>query len=426
MKRLFATEHPLTTDRDISSAGFWRKPFADRDETFAWLRANAPVSWHRPLEDPVLTPEMHGEAGFWAVTRAADLQYVSQHQELFSSAMPAASLRPGNPSLPQARTFLSMDPPEHTRYRQIMSAAFTPRAVARLSEKINERAEQIVGAVVGAGEIDFVEDVSAKLPMLTIADMVGVPDDLTAEFARAGDNFVNASTVDPTLPEGVTDPITYILEQLTVLREIGLDLVRHRRARPGDDIATALAQAEFDGRRLNDDEITMVMLLLSVAGNDTTKQTTSWTVLSLDRTPVQKAWLLEDLEGRLAQSIEEFVRHASPVIEFPRMATQDTEIGGQQITAGDKVALFYCSGNRDESVFPDPHRFDLTRPRTPHVGFGGGGVHFCLGNGVAKAQLRALFAQILTKLPRLEITEEPVLLRSEFINGITQLPANTR
>jgi len=420
LTQVFATEHPLTTDKDISSFDFWRQPFRQRDVTFGWLRANAPVSWHKPLEHDGLPPEVHREAGFWAVTRAEDIKRVSQDHETFSSAIGGVMLNPRNPSIIVPPTFLAMDPPEQTRYRKIMSAAFTPRAVAKLIDKIDERARQITKRVVGAGDIDFVTEVSAKLPMLTVADMVGVPESLVETFAHAGDNVVGLR--DPgILPPGTT-PLAYGIEQLGVLQGIGLELVRHRRKHPAEDIATALATAEFDGKRLTDAEIGAVMLLLSVAGNDTTKQTTTWTALSLDHHPDQRAWLQEDFDGRIMGAIEEFVRHASPVIEFARTATQDVELGGQQIAAGDKVVIFYCSGNRDETVFPDPHRFDLTRPRTGHVGFGGGGVHFCLGSGIAKAQLRALFREILANLPDMQVTGEPEYLYSDFINGIKRLP----
>jgi cytochrome P450 len=417
---VFATEHPLTTDKDISSEAFWHRTFPERDETFCWLRKNAPVSWHKPLEDPELPPEVHGEAGFWAVVRAADIQYVSQNNELFSSEIGSVMVRPRHPDFMPPPTFLEMDPPRHTRFRQIMSAGFTPKSVARLTGKINQRAAQIVDRVVGAGKIDFVTEVAAKLPMLTIADMIGVPDSLSETFAQAGDNFIGAR--DPEiLPPGV-QPNDFVLQQMGVLRQIGVDLVNHRRQHPSSDIATALANAELDGSKLTDEDITSVMLLLSVAGNDTTKQTTTSTVISLDRNPGQRAWLMEDFDGRIAGSIEEFIRHASPVIEFIRTATQDTELAGQQITKGDKVTIFYCSGNRDESLFPDPHRFSLARPPRPaHVAFGGGGVHFCLGNGIAKAQLRALFSNILTKLSSMEVGE-PEYLYSEFINGVRHLP----
>ncbi len=422
---LFATDHPCTVDEDISSTTFWAKPFDERELTFARLRRDAPVSWHVPLEDPRLPPQVHRERGFWAVTRAADIQHVSQHHDVFSSAFGGISFRPANPEiLPQSPLFIEMDPPEHTRYRQIMSAAFTPKAVRALSEKIETRAAQIVEAVVGTGDINIVADISAKLPMLTIADMVGVPEDLTATFARAGDDFLAAVGGEQRAPAGV-DPLVFIQEQMQTLAAIGIELVQHRRTHPAEDIATALAQARIDGRELGPEQIASMMLLLSTAGNDTTKQTTSWTLLRLSQHPDQWAWLREDFDARIGGAIEEFIRHACPVIQFARTATKDVELGGQQITAGDKVVLFYCSGNRDETVFAEPRRFDLSRPRTAHVGFGGGGVHYCLGNGVAKAQLRALFANILDKLPHLRVTGAPSFMQSELINGITALPART-
>jgi cytochrome P450 len=251
---------------------------------------------------------------------------------------------------------------------------------------------------------------------------VGVPEALVEDFARAGDNF-EAAYDDAVRPADMT-PAEFQLEQLGILSQIGIDLVHHRRKHPDDDIATALANAELNGAPLTDDQITSVMLLLSIAGNDTTKQTTSWTAYNLDRNPEQKAWLQEDFEGRIWSAIDEFVRHASPVINFLRTATCDVELGGQQISEGDRVALFYCSGNRDESVFSDPHTFNLSRGGlATHVGFGGGGVHYCLGNNVARVQMRSLFREIFDKLPGLEITGEPDLLFSDFINGIKHLPA---
>ncbi|MHC5794835.1 cytochrome P450 [Lacisediminihabitans sp. FW035] len=420
MTTVYATRHDSTTTEDISSVQFWGKTFEQRDETFARLRRDNPVSWHVPLETPEMPAEVHGESGFWAVTLAEDIRYVSENNELFGSGEPGSvGLRPQHPALIQPPTFLSMDPPFHTRYRQIMSRAFTPKAVGVLSEKISRRAGEIVDRVVGGGEFDFVAEVSSKLPMLTVADMVGVPESLVREFAEAGDRFIGAR--DPEMmPPGV-NPMEFVMQQLGILQQIGVDLVAHRRQHPANDIATALAGANFDGAPLTDDEIGAVMLLLSVAGNDTTKQTTSRTVVALDRNPDQKAWLTEDFDGRIAGSIEEFVRYASPVIEFARTARQDIELRGQHIVEGDKVVVFYASGNRDEREFENPHSFDLTRGRSAHVGFGGGGIHFCLGNGVAKAQLRALFSEILEKLPAIEVGE-PEELYSEFINGIKRLP----
>ena len=420
--QLRARQHPFTTDKDLSSRDFWSLPFLQRDETFAWLRRHAPVSWHPPLEIPGLPPEVHGEAGFWAVVRAADVAFVSQNHQLFSSDR----MRYGSPTLPprpqelnmQRATFMGMDPPQHTRYRQVFSKYFTPKGVGRLKDKFLERTEQIVDRVAGAGEIDFVKEVSAKLPMRTIADLVGVPEESVEAFAEAGDNFVSAN--DPEVVAGA-NPLEFAMKQMAVLREIGVQLVAERRKKPAEDLATALAFAELDGRRLDDDDVEAIMLLLSVAGNDTTKQTTTHSVVQLWRNPAQKAWLMEDYEGRIGAAIEEFLRYATPVMDFARTATEDVKLGGQLIEAGDKVGVFYCSSNRDESLFPDPHRFDLARPKTAHQAFGGGGVHFCLGNVVAKAQLRALFRQILTKLPDMEVGE-PEMLQSDQFNAVRRLP----
>jgi len=414
-------QHSFTTDKDISSPAFWSLPFEVRDETFGWLRRHAPVSWHPPMEVPGFPPEVHGEAGFWAVVRAADVALVSQNQHLFSSDLEkygAAVVQPVPADFARKPTFISMDPPRHTRYRQVLSKYFTPKAVARLSGKLNERAEQIVNRVVGAGEIDFVTQVSAQLPMRTIADLVGVPEDLVEPFATAGNNYIGFA--DPEVTQGA-EPIEFVLKQVAVLAAIGNELVAHRRKHPADDLATALAQAELDGKPLDELDIEAIMVLLSIAGNDTTKQTTTHSVVQLWRDPDQKKLLIADYQDRIGTAIEEFIRHASPVMNFARTATEDVELGGHTINAGDKVGIFYCSANRDESVFADPNRFDITRAPNPHQAFGGGGVHYCLGNMVAKAQLRALFCQILTKLSEMEVGE-PEQLRSDFLNGIRHLP----
>lgn len=417
--RIHRNVHDITTDLDISSLEFWELPFDEREKTFRQLRANYPVSWHRPMESPNVTPEEHGETGFWAIARAEDITYASHHHELFSSELGHTVLGPGKEGDSLDLSFLELDPPRHTEFRKVMSAAFTPKAVARLSGKIEERAAAIIDRVVGAGAIDFVTEVSAKLPMMTVADMIGVPESSMEDFAAAGDMVVQLG--DPRECPDPDERIALGYGALGTISEIASDLADARRAQPEDDIMTALVNAKIDGEPLEEEDILMLMLLLSVAGNDTTKQTTTRTLIQLDRNPDQREWLMEDFDGRITGAIEEFVRHASPVIEFARTATQDTELGGQQIQAGDKMGLFYCSGNRDERVFENPDTFDLSRKPNPHVGFGGGGVHYCLGNGVAKAQLRALYWQILTKLPNIEVGE-PDYLASNFINGVKHLP----
>jgi cytochrome P450 len=421
--KLHRTQHRPICERDISSTKFWASSFAEREETFGWLRENAPVSWQPPLEDPAVPASVHGETGFWALTLAEDISFASRNHEQFSSELGLPYLPPRVPEpLQMPPSILELDPPRHTEYRKVLSSAFTPKAVRLLTEKIEQRAEQIVDRVVGAGAFDFVAEVSSKLPMLTIADLVGLPEDKVESFAEAGNNLVESGDPETlsTLPAGVT-PQEWANRQVAHLMGMGIELAEARRAHPEDDIMTRLVTADVGGRKLDNGDIGMMMVLLSVAGNDTTKQTTSHTVVNLAQHPQQRDWLLDDFDGRIMGAIEEFLRYSTPVMQFARTATQDVTIRGTEITAGDKVGLFYCSGNRDSTVFPDPETFDITRPPSRHVAFGGGGVHYCIGAGVAKAQLRALFRQILTKLPNLEVGE-PEQLTSGGMNGIKRLP----
>jgi cytochrome P450 len=311
---------------------FWSRSFVERDETFRRLRENNPVSWHPPLETPEMPPEVHGERGFWAVVRGEDVSYVSRHHELFSSDTAkygslSILLRPAHPAIVERPTFLGMDPPKHTQYRRVMSEAFTPRAVARIATKIEERTARIIDRVVGAGEIDFVTEAAAKLPMLTVADIIGVPEDQVQAFADVGDKALRFD--DPDVNGGI-EPMTFRAQKLQILRDLGVDLIRRRRRDPADDVATALAHADAAGVQITDDDVQQIMLLLSVAGNDTTKQTTSHTVIQLWRNPAQKDWLTANFEERIGTAIEEFVRHASPVVQFARTATRDIEFRGRR------------------------------------------------------------------------------------------------
>ncbi|WP_233213575.1 cytochrome P450 [Mycobacterium hubeiense] len=389
-----------------------------RDETFAKLRAADGLTWHRPL--PSLFDAT--EPGFWALTRRADIVHVSQHPDLFTSAQGVA-LDPMPVEVQRIATFfLTMDPPEHSRYRRLISSAFTPRNVRRIEDQIHRNAVSIVDDLVGAGDIDFVAACSARLPMLTIAEMLGVASSEREAVAQAAEKLFSASDDEYSSFEQRAENTVH---EMLYLSNCGIELAKFRRRHPADDLMTSIVNAEVDGHRLTDEEVGAFMVLLASAGNDTTKQTTSHAMLALAHNPVQRDWLMEDFEGRIGQAVEEFVRWASPVLQFARVATTDTEIAGQPITAGDKLGLFYCSANRDDSVFVDPHTFDLTRSPNPHLGFGGGGPHFCLGNQLAKAELRSLFRELLTRLRRIEFGEPDYLL-SNFVHGIKRLPAFVR
>ena len=403
---------------DITSRDFWSRTFDGRDEIFAQLRAADGLTWHRPF-DSLFPME---EPGFWALTRRADIAYVSQHPELFTSAQGVA-LSPMPAEIQRfASFFLSMDPPQHTVYRRLISSAFTPRNVRQIEEQIHRNAVAIVDDLVGAGEVDFVAACSARLPMLTIMDMLGVPTADQPAVAYAAEKLFGMSDDEYATPEErAEDPIA----QITLLSNTGVELAQFRRNNPGDDLMTGIVNAEVDGHRLTDEEIGAFLILLASAGNDTTKQSTTHAMLALAENPAQREWLMEDFENRISSAVEEFVRWSSPVLQFARFATEDTEINGAPVQAGDKVGLFYCSANRDEAAFADPGVFDLSRSPNPHLGFGGGGPHFCLGNQLAKAELRNLFRELLTRLTTVEFGE-PDLLYSNFVHGVKRLPAFVR
>jgi cytochrome P450 len=418
VKSYFRTPHRRQTDIDISSVSFWSRGFDERDQAFARLRTEAPVSWHPPLETPGL-PKRSREAGFWAVTKAADIAFVSRHHDLFSSEIGKVNVRPT--PFRTIPNMLVLDPPLHTAYRRIVSGAFTPRAIATLTTTIDRRARQIVLRAAQRREFDFVSAISAQLPLRTVADLIGVPAGEHERFVLAADSYVR-TRVPAQLPSG-TNPEAFIAEQGRYLTELCTVLAAMRRRQPADDLMTRLVQADIGGAPLGDDAILSTVLLLIVAGDDTTKQATTLSYLALRAFPAELQWLQEDLDGRFDQAFDELVRYASPVISFARTVTRATELGGHLIAEGDKVALFYCSGNRDESNFPEPHLLRLSRPRSEHVAFGGGGVHFCLGSTLARAQVKAILRHTLARLPGL-VLGEPAFGFGETVHSVESLPAS--
>ncbi|MGE2733974.1 cytochrome P450 [Mycolicibacterium vaccae] len=403
---------------DLTSHRFWEQSFAVRDQSFAGLRAADGLSWHRPL------PSLFDieEPGFWALTRRADIAYVSQHPELFTSERGVA-LDPMPAEVQRfASFFLTMDPPQHTTYRRLISSAFTPRNVARIEEQIHRAAVAIVDDLVGAGDIDFVADCAARLPMLTIMEMLGVPAADQPAVAEAAEKLFSMSDDEYS---SIEERAANTINEIMLLSSTGAELAKFRRANPGDDLMTSIVNAEVDGQRLTDEEIGAFLILLASAGNDTTKQTTTHAMMALVDNPQQRDWLTADFDTRIGTAVEEFIRWATPVLQFARFTVCDTEINGHPVAAGDKVGLFYCSANRDEAVFDDPGAFDLSRSPNPHLGFGGGGPHFCLGNQLARTELRNLFRELLTRVKTIELGE-PDWLYSSFVHGVKRLPAHVR
>jgi cytochrome P450 len=402
---------------DLSSRAFWARTAAERERSFSALRAERPVSWHPPVEDALMhDPD---DRGYWAITRRADIVAVSRNNEVFLSGKGVMFENVPEELLEASLSFLAMDPPRHTLLRKLVSAAFTPRQVRRIEDSIKMNAKTIVEELRAAGSgADFVDHCAKELPIRTLSDMVGIPESEREPIAHATDAAV--SWADPVYLDG-RNPLKVLFENQLYLHQVAGALAAERRERPGDDFFTSLVNAEVDGDRLADADVAAFFVLLSVAANDTTRQITSHAMKALTDFPDQRAWLLEDFDNRIGGAIEEFIRWATPVMTFRRTAATDFELGGQVICAGEKVVMFYPSGNWDGEVFDHPERFDLSRSPNPHVGFGGGGVHFCLGAHVARAQLRTLFRELLRQVPGIE-AGNPAYVPGNFIHAIRSMP----
>jgi cholest-4-en-3-one 26-monooxygenase len=377
-------------------------------DQLAWLRNNEPVHWH---------PEPYGGRGFWAVTKHADVQAISRNTELFSSWHGGTFIVDHEEeALEKIRmSILNMDPPLHSRYRRLVSKGFTPKVVRTLQDKAERRATAIVDEVIERGEVEFVEDVAALLPLQMIADMIGIPDSEHKQLFEWSNRMVGFD--DPELQTSPEDGEMAAMEIFAYCDEIAAD----RRANPRDDLMSILANAEVDGETMSDMELDLFFVTLVVAGNETSRNLITHSTLALIENPDQAELLRRD-PSVWPTAIDEMLRWGSSIHNFRRDAMADTEIRGQAIAEGDKVVMYYMSANWDEDVFEDPHSFDLTRTPNDHVTFGGGGEHFCLGHNLAKMQITAMVNEIVTRMPDLETTEEPRRMRSDFINGITRAP----
>lgn len=377
------------------------------------------MSWQRAPE-PVLIEADESTGGYWALVRHDDVRAVSRNAKLFCSGRGVMFEDAPEEMLEASQSFLAMDAPRHTKVRGLVNAAFTPRRVKQIEDRIQANARRIVDELIERGDCDFVEHVAARLPMMTIWDLMGLPEERREEITHAADLLVSWN--DPEMV-GDAEPAALIFEGVVTVTGAALELADERRSNPADDLMTALVESEIDGERLTEAEIGAFFVLLAVAGNDTTRHTTSHGLRALTEHPDQRAVLLEDLDGRIETAVEEMVRWATPVMTFRRTATEDTELRGQPIAEGDKVVLFYTSANRDEEAFREPGRFDVLRSPNHHVGFGGGGPHYCLGASLARTQLRSIFTELLTRAPAIE-AGEPERLVGTFINGIKRMPCS--
>jgi len=402
---------------DLSDNAFWGLPLADRAAAFARLRALSRPQFFAEPE----TPFSEIGPGYYALVRHADIVEASHHPDAFCSGKGATSVA----DLPVEfneyfGSMINMDAPRHARLRRIVSRAFSPRMVAKFEDDVRSAAATVVDDLLATGPCDFVSHVAARLPLKIICDMMGIPDD-QYEMVLANTNIILSGADPEFMSEDLNEAVTQLLGAGAALAELVTNLATARAQAPGDDLVSALVTANIDGEQLTSAELASFFILLVVAGNETTRNALSHGLMLLTEYPDQRALLLADLENRIGGAVEEIVRYASPVIFMRRTLTRDYTMNGQDYHEGDKVILFYYAANRDESVFADPERFDITRSPNPHVGFGGPGPHFCLGAHLARREVTVMLRELLTRVP--DITAgEPDRLLSSFINGIKRLP----
>ncbi len=403
-------------DIDMASLEFWERDDDLRDGAFATLRRESPITFFEVAE----FPGFPAGAGHWALTRFEDVHFASRHPEIFSSVPTSTSLNEVPPEIAQfAGSIINMDDPRHTRLRTIVNRAFTPKVVARIEDSVRDRARRIVTDLVANhrdAQADFVAEASSLLPLQVICDMMGIPKEDEAKVFHWTTVMLGVGD------DEVSGEFTEVVAVVSELAEYAMRLAEERRANPADDLTTSLVQAEVDGERLTSVEIASFFILLSAAGNETTRNAISHGMVALTRYPEEREKWWSDFDGLAGTAVEEIVRWATPVIFMRRNMTQDIEMGGITMKAGDKVSLWYNSGNRDEAKFANPWLFDVARDPNPHMGYGGGGAHFCLGANLARREIRVLFEELHRQIPDIVAAEEPAMLYSAFLHGIKRLP----
>ncbi|OBI37928.1 cytochrome P450 [Mycobacterium sp. E2238] len=386
---------------------FWETDLQTRLKHFATLRARSGGVEFIPQQDG---------RGFWSVTSYAGVRTVTRDPKRFTSTL-GFSLDDMPPDLLEILgSIIVMDDPKHQQYRRLAQVAFSPRSIRRMTDCVGRLADAIVEEIRERRTFDFVDTVAASLPFQVIADLLGIP---------VGDRTRLRELIDLILGvnDGHVSDIATSLQAVSEFFEYTIDLGRQRRRHPGDDITSALMQAEVNGKRLTAAEFGSFVILLAAAGNDTTRTALAWAMHLLSEHADERVALAGDFDGLHSNAIEEVLRWSSPVLHMRRTATTDTVLGDVQIAAGDKVVVWYLAANHDPSVFPDPSRFDILRSNArDHQAFGAGGPHFCLGAGLARMEMRVVLGTLLAAFPTLRATAPPDPLRSMFVHGVKALP----
>ena len=389
------TPAPRELGIDLMSGAFFG---GDPYPAFAWMREHAPVYYDEPND-------------LWAVARYHDIKAVSTDPETFSNAN---GVRPKFPPLPM---MIEFDAPEHVRRRRLVSAGFTPRQVREMEDHVRVLCDRIIDAVCTTGRCDFVADIAAPLPLAVIGDMLGVAEADRADLLRWSEEMLaSQGSLDPGDLERATEAFVEYSDYIHPVFD------QRRRDASTEDLVGILCHAEIDGDRLDDPSLVHETLLILIGGDETTRHVLSGGMHALGRRPDQQARLAAD-RSLLPGAVEEMLRWVTPIKNMARTATRDVELGGRQIHAGDELLLLYPSANRDEAVFADPEVFDIARSPNPHVAFGFG-AHFCLGNQLARLELRVMFERLLERLPDLALADDapPPLRQANFILGIESMP----
>ncbi|HET9071983.1 MAG TPA: cytochrome P450 [Acidimicrobiales bacterium] len=402
----------------LVDGAFWRRPLADRMQVFAEWRAEGPF-----VPAHVEVPFFGQSVDFTAVIGHPEVAEISRRPQEFCSGRGSTAIvdLPVD-ALEYFSSIIVMDDPRHARQRGIVARKFTPRHLQTLLDSVERVCTEVLDGVCEQGEVDLVETVAEPFPLLIICDMLGIPRSEFATVLRCTNVILGAGDLEATGSEDVFSALLSAGMELTGLLN---ELVEHRRQHPADDLTSALVHTDVGEDWLRPEELAPFFILLTTAGNDTTRNAISHGVDLLARHPDQKAAWQADPGGVTASAVEEILRLASPVVYMRRTATRDTTLAGVDVREGDKLAMFYGAANRDPRVFADPEAMDVRRSPNPHLAFGGPGPHFCLGAHLARRELAVMFRQLLTRLPDLEPAGEPQLLESQsipLVGGVKHLP----
>jgi cytochrome P450 len=409
---------------NMTDLEFWALPHEVREGAFKTLRRERPIAYFDLPEVNIPGMDPAGfEGGLYVLTKYKDIVDASRQPDIFCSGRGATSAFDMPAEMREYfGSMIEMDDPKHKRLRDIVGKAFTVRQVRQIEEYVDRAAREIINTIGPKGEVDFVTECSSRLPLKVICDMMGVPES-QYDFVFNSSNTI-LGLGDPEYTENMEDPIPQLMSAAFGLTNLATELAAMREKDPTEDLMSALVHAEVDGQKLSTYELGSFFILLLVAGNETTRNAISWGLQALTENPDQRKIWMDDFDGVQRHAVEEIIRYASPVMFMRRTVTQDgATLSGHEFKAGDKLMMYYISGNRDEDVFDDPYTFSVRREPNNHIAFGGPGPHFCLGANLARQEIKVMFSDLFRFLPDIEMSAEPQRLQSNFINGIKHLTA---